>query len=129
VDRVLWLIDDETYLGQVSIRPELSTGYLMTYGGHIGYSIRPSSRRRGYGTEILALALAASREMNLKRVLVTCDSDNAASRKIIEHNGGIFESTMQMTPRAFRAEGRRPDTGVRKLRYWIDLDSGSDSGR
>ena len=120
-DRVLWLVTEDQYIGQASIRPDLSTSYLLTYGGHIGYSIRPSQRRQGHGKNILALTLSASREMGLKRVLVTCDSDNIGSRKIIEHNGGRFESTMNMTTRTFRAEGRKPARSIDKLRYWIDL--------
>ena len=62
-----------------------------------------------------------SREIGLHRVLVTCDSDNIGSRKIIEHNGGQFESAMAMPSQAFRAEGRKPAQHIEKLRYWIDL--------
>ena len=119
-DRVLWLVDGGRYVGQASLRPELGTPYLITYGGHIGYSIRPSLRRRGYGRRILELALDACAEFNLHRALVTCDEDNAASRRIIEANGGRFESEMAMDPAAARAEGR-PGEKVRKLRYWFDL--------
>ena len=124
VDRVLWLIDEEEYIGQTSIRPMLCTDYLITYGGHVGYSIRPSRRRCGYGKMILNLALAESRSMNLGKVMVTCDSDNTASKKIIEGNGGRFESAMKMDSKAFRAEGRQPHNQVKKLRYWIDLGTG-----
>ena len=124
VDRVLWLIAGEEYVGQTSIRPMLCTDYLITYGGHVGYSIRPSRRRCGYGKKILNLALAESRAMNLGKVMVTCDSDNTASKKIIEGNGGRFESAMKMDSKAFRAEGRRPQCQVKKLRYWIDLETG-----
>ena len=120
-DRVFWLIDEGEYIGQSSIRPDLCTPYLLTYGGHIGYSIRPSQRRRGYGKAILAQTLDASREMGLKRVLVTCDADNVGSRKVIEHNDGQFESAMSMTARTFRAEGRKSSQPIDKLRYWIDL--------
>lgn len=120
-DRVFWLVDDGEYIGQSSIRPDLCTPYLLTYGGHIGYSIRPSQRRLGYGKTILALTLDAARIMELKRVLVTCDSDNTSSRKIIEHNGGRFESAMSMTAHTFRAEGRKSSHPIDKLRYWIDL--------
>ena len=59
--------------------------------------------------------------MELKRVLVTCDSDNTSSRKIIEHNGGRFESAMSMPARTFRAEGSKSSHPIDKLRYWIDL--------
>ena len=129
VDRVLWLVDGGEYVGQVSIRPELCTRYLITYGGHIGYSIRPSRRGRGYGNEILALALKVSEEMGLKKVLITCDSDNIASRKIIERNGGIFESAARMNGSAFRAEGRGRRRGVEKLRYWIELSPPRERAR
>ena len=121
VDIVLWLVVGKEYLGQVSLRPELSTNYLVQFGGHIGYSIRPTMRRCGFGQRILALALDRARNLGLHRVLVTCDSDNVASRKIIERNGGTFEYAMPMDAHAFRAEGRPPNEGVRKLRYWIDL--------
>ncbi len=121
VDHVFWLVDDEEYIGQASIRPELCTPYLLTYGGHIGYSIRPSKRLMGYGKTILELALSHSHALDLNRVLVTCDADNVGSRKIIEHNGGQFESAIPMTQSTFRAEGRAGDEPMKKLRYWIDL--------
>ena len=121
VDHVLWLVEAGEYIGQASIRPELCTSYLLTYGGHIGYSIRPSRRRQGWGKEILALAIDAAREIGLERVLVTCNSDNIGSRKIIEHNGGQFESAIGMTRSSFRSEGRKADGPFEKLRYWIDL--------
>ena len=121
VDKVLWLVDRGEYIGQVSIRPDLCTSYLITYGGHIGYSIRPTRRRQGYGRKLLQLTLDASRALGLDRILVTCDSDNLGSRKIIEANGGRFERALQMDDRAFRAEGRARHPEVEKPRYWIDL--------
>lgn len=121
VDHVLWMIESDEFIGQASIRPELSTPYLITYGGHIGYSIRPSMRKRGWGKEILALTLNSACEIGLERVLVTCNSDNIGSRKIIEHNGGQFESAIGMTRSSFRAEGKKADSPLEKLRYWIDL--------
>ena len=121
LDYVYWLVDEGEYIGQASVRPELHTPYLLTYGGHIGYSIRPSKRRRGYGKHILALALNRAPSIDLYRVLVTCDADNIGSRKIIEHNGGVFESAIPMTRNTLRAEGRTGDKPMEKLRYWIDL--------
>ncbi len=104
-----WLIDDEEYIGRLSVRHELND-YLYRFGGHIGYEIRPSRRRRGYGYEILRLGLEKARLLNFSRVLVTCDENNIGSKKIIEQNGGIFENTTQI-------EG----SPVKKLRYWIDI--------
>ena len=118
-DRVYWLVDGR-YLGQTSIRPHLRTPYLITYGGHVGYSIRPGYRRRGYGRRILGLALERCRELGLERVLVTCDEDNLASKRIIEANGGLFENGLVMDAGTARAEGRGGGE-IRKLRYWIDL--------
>jgi predicted acetyltransferase len=121
VDIVMWLVAGKEYVGQASLRPELTSNYLIQFGGHIGYSIRPTKRRRGFGEKILALALQRGCDLGLHRVLITCDSDNVASQKIIERNGGTFESAMPMDSHAFRAEGRPPNEGVTKLRYWIDL--------
>jgi predicted acetyltransferase len=104
-----WLVDGARFIGSVRIRPHLNRELLMR-GGHLGYDIRPSERRRGYGTEILRLALPKARAMGLRRVLVTCDSDNAGSRRIIESAGGI--------PARSAAGGRGKP---RILRYWIDL--------
>lgn len=121
VDIMHWLIDREEYVGQASVRPDLVTPYLITYGGHIGYSIRPTRRRRGYGKHILRLALEKSRRLGLDRVLVTCDADNLASKRIIESNGGEFETAMRMDTHILRVEGREGETDLDKLRYWIDL--------
>ena len=104
-----WLIDDDKFIGRLSLRHELNEN-LLKMGGHIGYEIRPSKRNRGYGTEILRLGLEKAKELGLQRVLVTCDEDNIGSKKIIEHNGGQFENAIEM-------EG---DT-VKKLRYWVDI--------
>ena len=121
VDIIHWLVDEGEYIGQASVRPELATPYLITYGGHIGYSIRPSRRGRGYGRRILKLALEKSRRAGLARVLVTCDADNLASKRIIENNGGQFETAMTMDSHILRMEGRDDVAALDKLRYWIDL--------
>jgi predicted acetyltransferase len=104
-----WLVDGDDYIGSVNIRHEL-TDWLLRFGGHIGYAIRPSRRRRGYGTLICRLALDEAHVIGLDRVLITCDADNVGSRKIIEANGGVFEN-----------EEREHDRAVPKLRYWVDL--------
>ena len=108
-DTILWLVEGDQYIGRVSIRHYL-TDWLLHVGGHIGYEIRPSRRRQGYGTAILRLALPHARALGIRRALVTCDADNIGSKKIIEANGGRFENAV--------SEAGSP---VKKLRYWIDL--------
>ena len=67
--------------------------------------------------------LEKCRDMGLNRILITCDSDNLASKKIIERNGGEFESAMNMDDQVLKAEGRHYEKTIQKLRYWIDLKS------
>lgn len=86
-------------------------GYLEKYGGHIGYSVCPSERRKGYAKRMLKEALPLCRELGLKKVLITCLEENAGSEKTILANGGIYESTVF-----------EPDIGKRMKRYWIDLE-------
>lgn len=104
-----WLVDAGTYVGSTNVRHELNP-YLRDFGGHIGYTIRPSFRRKGYGVEICKLALDEAQELGLKRVLITCDDDNEGSRKIIERNGGVIEDVVP-----------QPDRNVPKRRYWFDV--------
>lgn len=87
-----WVVEDDTYLGAIALRHELSD-FLLQAGGHIGYSIRPSARRRGLATWALARTLERARTMGLDRVLITCDPDNPASARTIEGNGGQLEDT------------------------------------
>lgn len=107
-DSVFWLVDDGKFIGRLSIRHRL-TEQLEKFGGHIGYDIRPSERIKGYGSKILELALLKAKELGIMRVLLTCDATNTASRKIIEKNGGILENQIP-----------NPETGIDKLRFWID---------
>jgi predicted acetyltransferase len=108
-----WLLrhnaDGATILGVSALRHAL-TPALEDVGGHIGYSIRPSERRRGYGTHILALTLTRACALGLERVLVTCDTDNTSSARVIEKNGGALAS-----------EGYSELTETRVSRYWITL--------
>ncbi|WP_406215928.1 GNAT family N-acetyltransferase [Streptomyces canus] len=88
--------------GRTWREPAGFAAFMLEFGGHIGYVVRPGARRRGHATAMLAAALPVCRQLGIARALVTCDAGNTASRKVIEANGGEFED-------------RR---GV-KLRYWI----------
>ena len=95
-----WVVDDDDdYVGSLALRHEL-TEFLLREGGHIGYSIRPSARRRGHAREALRLALPVARdELGLEQVLVTCREGNEGSRRAIEANGGVYEDTRNGTRR------------------------------
>jgi predicted acetyltransferase len=86
-----WLVlDDRRVVGTSRLRRWL-VPHLEKEGGHIGYDIRPSERRKGYGTALLALTLVEARRLGLRKVVVTCDTDNVASARVIEKNGGQYE--------------------------------------
>ena len=99
---------DNRIVGTIQIRYRLNA-YLANYGGHIGYGIRPTERRKGYAAEMLAQALIRCREKGLLRVLITCDADNEGSARTMMRNGGVFES-----------EVIHPDGHVIR-RYWIQV--------
>lgn len=86
-----WLLDDENQaiVGNGRLRHYL-VKHLENEGGHIGYVITPSHRKKGYGKLILDLLLDEARKINIKEILITCDKDNIGSKKIIEYNGGIL---------------------------------------
>jgi predicted acetyltransferase len=101
-----WIADgdggpDDDVVGFLNLR-HLLNDWLLEQGGHIGYAVRPSARRRGHAARALALGVEAAAGLGIERVLVTCDVDNEASRRTIEAGGGVLE-----------------DERAGKLRYWI----------
>ncbi len=102
-------IDNNDIVGAIGIRWK-QVPVLMTFGGLIGYSIRPTKRGNGYASKMLKLALDKLKKTNIENVLITCKDFNIASKKVIEKNGGIFENTY-----------RNVDDGYMYLRYWIKI--------
>jgi len=97
----LWWVDADEYLGRIVVRHRL-TPRLREFGGHIGYDVRPTARRRGHATAMLRGILPLARELGIASALLTCDVTNVASRAVIERAGGVFE------------DQRGP-----KLRFWL----------
>lgn len=95
-----------TYLGSIALRHEL-TDFLREFGGHIGYSVRPTERGQGIATAALGEMLAVARERGMERVLVTCQDTNVGSARVIEANGGVLEDV------------RVDPDGHPVRRYWV----------
>lgn len=97
----LWLVEGSDYFGRIAIRHRL-TPALREFGGHIGYDVRRSARRRGHASAMLGAALPIANGLGIDPALLTCEEDNTASRKVIEKHGGVLEDRL----------------GTR-LRYWL----------
>ena len=100
-------VDRGIVVGAVNIRHVLNESLLLN-GGHIGDGVRPSERRKGIATEMIALALVECRKLGIMRVLMVCDKENIGSAKSIMNNGGVLENEVVVD-------------GVTEQRYWIDL--------
>ncbi|KJY22734.1 MULTISPECIES: GNAT family N-acetyltransferase [Streptomyces] len=102
-----WIAEGDTYLGAIDLRHYLNA-FLLDAGGHIGYSVRPSARRRGLAGWALGQVLHEARLMGMDRVLLTCDPGNEPSVRTIEGAGGVLEDV------------RETLIGP-KRRYWVTL--------
>lgn len=99
--------EDNKLVGMLQIRHSLND-FLAMYGGHIGYSVRPSERRKGYAKEMLKAALVLCREIGIDKVMITCAADNVGSERTILANGGVYEYTVH-----------EPKKNTYLKRFWI----------
>lgn len=99
-------VERNIFVGAVNIRHSLNAGLLL-YGGHIGDGVRPSERRKGIATQMIALALKECRKLGIRRVLMVCDKENIGSAKSILNNGGVLENEVVVN-------------GVTQQRYWLE---------
>ena len=107
-DSTFFCFDEERNImvGAVNIRHYLNESLLLN-GGHIGDGVRPSERRKGIATKMIALALDECKKLGIKKVLMVCDKKNIGSAKSIINNGGVIENEVEVD-------------GVIEQRYWID---------
>ena len=98
-------LDNDKIVGIINARHELND-YLLNLGGHIGYSVRKSERRKGYAKKMLNYTSKFLFSLGLEKILITCDKNNVASKRTIESCGGILENEVIEENRT-------------TLRYWI----------
>ena len=99
---------DDRIVGVIDLRHHINHPILGTWGGHCGYSVRPSERGKGYAKEMLRLNIQNAKAMGIDKLLVTCDVNNKASEKTILANGGVYENTIDVD-------------GSQMKRYWIEI--------
>ena len=102
-------VEDGRVVGIIDLRHHINHPILSTWGGHIGYIVRPSERGKGCAPKMLRLCLDKARQRGIEKVLVTCHPENTASERTILRCGGVYENTVDM------------DGGPVK-RYWIDTE-------
>lgn len=100
---------DNRLVGMINLHHNINHPLLSLYSGHIGYSVHPAERRRGYATEMLALCLEKAKERGMPRVMVTCNDGNLGSERTILKNGGVYQTTVTT------------EDGERVKRFWIEL--------
>lgn len=103
----LWLVKGDTFIGRSSLRPKLNSS-LKKRGGNLGYAIRHSERRKGYGRLILKLTLRRAKELGLEKILITCHDENLGSIRIIEGAGGMLQDKVKIS-----------GLPLPERRYWI----------
>lgn len=117
--RTFFLIreSDNKLLGMINVRLELND-YLFNIGGHIGYSVRPTERKKGYNSYQLYKALEFCNSINLDKVLITCDKDNIGSKKTILNSFGILDNSVFCEEENIYVE-----------RYWVDVKEALEKNR
>ena len=99
---------DNKVVGVIDLRHHIDHPILGIWGGHCGYSVLPSERRKGYAKEMLRLNIQNAKAIGIEKLLITCNVRNEASEKTILANGGVYEKTIEVD-----------DCKIK--RYWITV--------
>ena len=105
-----FLMNENRILGSISIRHNLDDEMLKKFGGHIGYNIRPSERKKGYATLMLHLSLEKCLELGIEDIMIICKEDNIGSSKTIENNYGVLNEIIFI-----------PEENCNFKKYWINV--------
>ena len=118
-----WLVDGDEYVGRIRLRHAL-TPLLRAIGGHVGYDVRPSRRRQGHATRMLALAKPHVAALGIDPALITCNANNVASRKVIEACGGrtATDEIDMAAALAYASDEARAALAVPQLRFWLPTE-------
>ncbi len=101
-------VSDDRIVGMIDLRHHIDHPILGLWGGHMGYTVRPDERGKGYAKEMLRLNLQNARNLGINKILLTCSRTNPASERTILANGGVFEKEICVG-------------GEYIKRYWITL--------
>lgn len=101
---------DNKIVGTINVRWNLSEEMLQ-FGGHIGYGIRPTERRKGYNKINLYLGMIEAKKVGLEKVMLDCDVNNLGSDKTLKALGGKLERTEI-----------DPSDGILTNVYWFDVN-------
>ncbi len=101
-------VSDNKVVGIIDLRHHINHPILSVWGGHIGYTVRPAERRKGYAKEMLRLNLQNCRSRGIDKILLTCSKNNIASEKTIIANGGVYENEVKVGDECVK-------------RFWVEL--------
>ena len=102
--------NDNKIVGTINVRWNLNEA-MLRFGGHIGYGIRPTERRKGYNKINLYLGMLEAKKVGLEKVMLDCDVNNLGSNKTLKALGGKLERTEV-----------DPSDGILTNVYWFDVD-------
>ena len=101
--------DGDEVVGVLNLKFTL-TPFLLNYGGHVGYAVRPSRQNHGLATQMMRQCMDIARGMGMEKLLLVCDDDNYASEKVILRSGAVYEDTRY-----------DPEEAVNVKRFWVTL--------
>lgn len=108
------MVDNATGEEAGSIRLRVgSSRHILCYAGHVGYAVNPPYRGHRYAARSLRLLLPLAAQLGIDPLWITCDPENAASRRTLELAGAEFIEIVEVPPDCIIFQSGHP----RKCRY------------